>query len=167
MSERSRSRSYMYTYHCHFFFFLRTHLFVLAPSPETVRGWARFDRWGHVAGGLDAIRAVCRDLCSVSRVASLLNFLASGTDKANPRVSATSPGIGLLHPLSPCTHVRFGCTPVFPARSGYTYISLFLHRASRYDPAAQQQSSPLAAAACDSIARVAAVIVADCFDRSL
>ena len=30
-------------------------------------------------------------------------------------------------------------------------ISLFLHRAPRFDPAAQQQSSPLAAAACNSL----------------
>ena len=36
------------------------------------------------------------------------------------------------------------------ARRGYTYISLFLHRAPRYDPTAQQRSSPLAAAACNS-----------------
>ena len=48
-------------------------------------------------GGVDTIRPLGsrsgrfgRDPCSVSRVASPLNFLASGTDKANPRVSATS-----------------------------------------------------------------------------
>ena len=61
------------------------------------------------------------------------------------------PGIGLSHPLSPCTHVRFRCKPGLSAWRGYTYIPLFLHRASRYDPAAQQQSSPLAAAACNSM----------------
>ena len=33
--------------------------------------------------------------------------------------------------------------------ASYKYISLFWHRAPRYDPAAQQQSSPLAAAACN------------------
>ena len=53
----------------------------------------------------------------------------------------------LSHPLSPRTHVKFGCKPGFSARRrGYTFLSLFLHRAPRYDPAAQQQSSPLAAA---------------------
>ena len=31
------------------------------------------------------------------------------------------------------------------------YIPLFWHRAPRYDPAAQQQSSPVAAAACKSM----------------
>ena len=31
------------------------------------------------------------------------------------------------------------------------FLSLFLHRAPRYDPAYQQQSSPLAAAACISM----------------
>ena len=43
-----------------FFCFLRTQLFVLAPLSETLGGRAQFDRWGHVAGGLGAIRAVCR-----------------------------------------------------------------------------------------------------------
>ena len=45
-----------------------------------------------------------RGPCSVSRVASLivfLTFLAAGVDKANRRVSATSPGLGFPHPLSP------------------------------------------------------------------
>ena len=40
-------------------------------------------------------------------------------------------------------------TRIFCSRRGYTFLSLFLHRAPRYDPAAQQQSSPLAAAACN------------------
>ena len=40
-------------------------------------------------------------------------------------------------------------TRLFCSRRGYTFLSLFLHRALRYDPAAQQQSSPLAAAACN------------------
>ena len=91
-----------------------------------------------------------------------------------PGFSATSPGFGFLHPLSPCTHVRFGCQPGFCARRGYyTYISLLLHRAPRYDPAAQQQSSPLAAVQPPSssslqlYARVAAFVVGDYFDRSL
>ena len=34
-------------------------------------GWAQLDRWGHVAGGLGAIR-------DVSRVASLFNFFGLG-----------------------------------------------------------------------------------------
>ena len=96
-------------------------------------------------------RTFGRDPCSVSRVASLFNFFGLGTLEANPRVSATSPGFGFLHPPSPCTYVRFGCKPGFSARRGYTHISLFLHRAPRYDPAYEQQSSPLAAAACNSM----------------
>ena len=54
------------------FFSLRAHLFVLAPSSETLRGLgtirplgSRCRRFGH-------------DPCSVSRVASLLNFLGLG-----------------------------------------------------------------------------------------
>ena len=50
----------MYTYNC-LFFFSRTHLFVLALIRNGRMGWAQFDRWGHVAGGLGAIRAVCRE----------------------------------------------------------------------------------------------------------
>ena len=125
-------------------FFLRPHLFVLAPVSETSEG----------VGTIRPTRSRCRrfgrDPCSVSRVASLYFLFALGMDKANSRVSATSPGIGYPHPLSPCTHVRIGCKPGFSA-GGYRCISLFLHRAPRYDPAAQQQSSPLAAAACNSM----------------
>ena len=74
----------MYTYNCHFFL-LRTHLFVLAPLSKTLYGgWAQFDRWGHVAGALGTIRAVCRAW------QALQTFSALGMDKANPRVSATS-----------------------------------------------------------------------------
>ena len=116
--------------------------------PKCRVGWAQFDRRAHVAGRLGAIRAVCRAWQAFE------TFLALGTPKANPRVSATSPGFGFLHPLSPCTHVRFGCKPGFSfssVRRGYTHISLFLHRAPRYDPAYQQQSSPLAIAACNSM----------------
>ena len=93
-------------------------------------------------------------------------------DKANPRVSATPPGIRFTHRLSPCTRVTIGCKTGFYAR-GYTYIFLFLRRAPRYDPAAQQQSSPRAAAvqppsssSLQLYARFAAAVVADLFDRS-
>ena len=108
--------------------------------PKRQMGWAQLDPCGHVAGGLGAIRAVCRAWQAFK------TFLALATDKAN-QVSATSPGIGFPHPLSPCTHVTIGCKPGFSAR-GHPYISLFFHRAPRYDPAAQQESSPPAAAAC-------------------
>ena len=110
--------------------------------PKCRTGSAQFDRWGHVAEGLGAIRAVCR---------AWQALLALGALKVNPRVPAISPGIGFLHPLSPCTHVRFGCKPGISARRWYTYVSLLLHIAPRYDPAAQQQSSPLAVAACNSM----------------
>ena len=127
-----------------FIFLLRTHLFVLAPLSETVGGVGTIRPLG------SRCRRFGRDPRSVSRVASLLNIFGLGY-KANPRVSATSPGMVFLHPLSPCTHVRFGFKPGFSARRWYTYISLLLHRATRYDPAAQQPSRPLAAAACNSI----------------
>ena len=127
-------------------FFLRTYLFVLAPLSET-SNWV-----GTTRPSSSRCRTFGRDPCSVSRVASLLIFFGLlGTLEANTRASATSPGIGFLHPLFPRTHVRFGCKPGFSARRGSTFISLYLHRAPRYDPAAQQQSSPLAAAACNSV----------------
>ena len=103
----------MYMYKCDFYFLGHisscSHL-----CPKRRMGWAQFDRRGHVAGGLGAILAVCRAWQAFS------TFLALGTLKANFRVSATSPGFGFLHPLSPCTHVRFGCKPIFFARRGYT-----------------------------------------------
>ena len=136
------------------FFFLRAHLFVLAPLSQT-------------SGGVGTIRpsgSRCwrfgRDPCCVSRMESLLNFLALGTLKANPRVSATSPGIGFLHPLSPRTYVNFRFKPGFSARRGYTFISLFLHRAPLRScrPAAVQ---PPSSSSLQLYARLAAVLVAD------
>ena len=137
----------MYTCNCHFFFFGHTSSCSHLRAKPRI-GWAQSDRWGHVAGGLGAIRAVCRAWQAFE------TFSALGTDKANPRVSATSPGmvfphppgdcvstslrrlglrippeIGFPHPLSPCTHVRFGCKPTFSAK-GYTYISLFFRALS-------------------------------------
>ena len=60
--------------------------------PKHQMGWAQFDRRGHVAGGLDAILAVCRAWQTI------LTVLALGMDKANPRVSATSPGMVFPYP---------------------------------------------------------------------
>ena len=112
--------------------------------PKRRVGWAQFDRRAHVAKGLAAIRAVCRAWQAFQ------TFLALGTLEGNPRVSATPPAIGFLHTLYPCTHVRFGCKPSFSARRGYTHISLFLHRAPRYDTAYQHLSSHQSAA-CNSM----------------
>ena len=124
------------------FLFLREHLFVLAPLSET-------------SGGVGTIRpsgSRCqrfgRDPCSVSCVASLLKFLGLGHIQGNSPGFRNIPGDW---PLSPRTYVIFGCTPDFSALRGYTFHSLFLHTGPRYDPAAQQQSSPLAAAACNSM----------------
>ena len=46
--------------------------------------WAQFGRWGHGAGGLGAIRAVCRAYQAFKM------FLAVDMDMVNLRVSATS-----------------------------------------------------------------------------
>ena len=136
-----------YMYNCDFFSFGNTslcwHLY-----PESRREWAQFDRGGHVAGGLGAIRAVCRPWQAFKLFWSRAH-LNKISGFPHPRVSATSPGIGFLHPLYPRTHVRFGCKTGFSARRGSTFVSFFWHRAPRYDPAAQQQSSSLAAAACN------------------
>ena len=125
-----------------FFFFLRAYLLVLAPLPETSDGM------GTIRPSRFRCRRFGRDSCSASRVASLFNILGLGYTRGKSPGFRKIPGV---HPLPPCTHVRFGCKPDFSARRGYTYISLFLHRPPRYDPAAQQQSSPLAAAACNSM----------------
>ena len=117
-----------------FFFFLRAHIFVFAPLSPTS------GEVGTIRPSGSRCRRFERDPCSVLRVASLLNSLALGSLKANPRVSATSPGPGFRHPLYPRTHVRFGCKPGFSARRGYTFLSLFLHRAPRYVPAAHTSS---------------------------
>ena len=74
---------HMCSCYSHFFFFGHmsscSHL-----CPKRCGGWAQFDRSGHVAGGLGAIRAVRRAW------QALPTFLALDMDKANPRVSATS-----------------------------------------------------------------------------
>ena len=130
------------------FFSLRACLFVLAPLSERSNGVGTVQPF--VEDTMPEVWA--RSVQCVTRGKLFKTFLALGTLKANPRVTATSPGFGFLHPLSPCTHVRFGCQPGFSARRGYNvYISLLLHRAPRYDPAAQQQSTPLAGAACNSM----------------
>ena len=109
----------MYMCNCDYFFSFGHISSCSHLCPKRRVGWAQLDRRGHVAGGLGAIRAVCRAWQAFE------TFLALGTLQANPRISATSPGFGFLHPLSPCTHVRFGCKPGFSARRGYTHISLF------------------------------------------
>ena len=89
---------YVYVFLSFFVFFGHTsscsHLY-----PKRQTGWAQFDPCGHVGGGLGAIRAVCR-VCQ-----AFYPFWGVGIDKANPRVSATSPGIGfsqlLLHKSRP------------------------------------------------------------------
>ena len=57
-------------------------------------GWAQFDRWGHVAGGLGAIRAVCRAWQAFQ------TFLALGTLKAIPGFPQHPRGLGfcILYP---------------------------------------------------------------------
>ena len=120
----------MYTYNCHFFFssdtFVRARTFIR----NVGGGWAQFDRWGHVAGGLGAIRAVCRAWQAFK------TLLALGTDKANPRVSATSRGLGFPHPRSPCTCVRFG-EAVFSAR----IFSVIFSRSSHMTDSRQHAES--------------------------
>ena len=135
----------MYTYNCVFFFFFG-HISSCSPFVRNV-GWG-----GHNSTvGVTLPKVWARSVQRVARGKPFELFVALGTLEANPRVSATSPGIGFLYPLSSCTHARFGCKPGFSARKGYPYIFLLLHMAPRYNPAAQQQPSPLAAAACNSM----------------
>ena len=64
------------------FAFVFGHLFVLTPLSETSKGVGTVGRWGHIARGLGAIRAMCRAWQAFS------TFLALGIFKANPRFSA-------------------------------------------------------------------------------
>ena len=107
-------------------------------------------------------------------------FFTLGILKANPQVCATSPGIAFPHPprglgfrippgigftfphpSSPCMHVRFGCKRVFLLEGTRTFP--IDHHATILPPSSspapkQQQPATLC---------VAAVVVADCFDRSV
>ena len=65
--------------------------------------------------GLTLLEVWARSVQCVARGKPFKTFLALGTLKAYPRVSATSPGIEFLHPLSPRTHVKLGCKPGFSA----------------------------------------------------
>ena len=86
----------LYVYVCHFFC-LRAHLFVLAPLSKTSDGV------GTIRPSGSRCRRFGRDPCSVSRVASLLNFFGLGYTLGKSPGSATSPGIGFLHLLSPAS----------------------------------------------------------------
>ena len=128
----------MYMCKCHFFFY--------SGAPLRAR---TFTRTSDGVGTTRPMRSRCRrfgrDPCSVSRVACLLHFLAWGTDKANPWGCRDGVAASPIPVYARKNWMQIG----FSAR-GYTYISLFLHRAPGYDPAAQQQSSPPAATAYNS-----------------
>ena len=160
----------MYTCNCHVFF-LRTHLFVLAPLSETLGEVVTIRPSG------SCCRRFGRVPCRVSRVASLLSFFYLGHEQgkspglrkiprdgvsASPRdwasaspgdwVYASPRGLGFRIPNPRVrTQDLDANKPGFSATRGYAHISLFLQGAPRYDPAAQQQSSPVAAAACNSM----------------
>ena len=115
-------------------FFLRAHLFVLAPLSETSDGVGTTRPLG------SCYRRFGRDPCSVSLVASPLKLFGLG------HTYGKSPGFRNIpvdwvsaSPL-PVYARKILMQPGFSARRGYTYISLFLHRAPRYDPAAQHNS---------------------------
>ena len=130
-------------YNCDFFS-LRAHLFVLASLSETSGGL------GTIRPSGSRCRRFGRDPCSVSRVASLLNFFGLGHTSGKSPGFRNIPGDWVSAYLIPAYARKIWMqTRLFCSRGGYTFISLFLHRAPRYDPAAQQQSSPLAAAACN------------------
>ena len=87
----------MLMYNCDFFFpsdtSLRARTFVLNVGVG-----------GHNSTvGLTLPKVWARSVQYVARGKSFSNFLALGTLEAHPRVPATSPEFGFLHPLSPCT----------------------------------------------------------------
>ena len=149
-----------YTYIHHFLFFFGHISSCSHLCPKRRMRWAQFDRWGLVAGGLGVIRAVCRAWQAFFYLFGPLAHLR------HPRVSATSPGIGFLYPLSSCTHVRFGCKPGFSAsRRVHVHFPIFAQSSTLRScrPAAVKPPS----SSVQLYARVAAVVVGDCFDRSL
>ena len=73
----------MYTYACLFFFGHSSSCSHLHPKRRV--GWAQSDRWGHTLPEVWARSVQC-----VTRGKPKIIILAFGTDKANPRVSATS-----------------------------------------------------------------------------
>ena len=130
--------------------------------PKRQMGWAQFDRRGHVAGGLGAIRGMCRAWRAI------YTFLTLGTHNANPRVSAISPGAGFWHRLSPCTHEIVGCKPRLSARRGYTQAHFLIFAQSTALRSCRPSSvQPPSSSSVQLSARVPPVVVADCFDQSL
>ena len=153
----------MYTNNCHIFFVLRAHLFVLAPLSETSDGIGIIRPLG------SRCRRFGRDPCSVCRAWQGFDFfLALSTLEANTRVSAASSGIGFPNPLSPGTHVRFGCKPGFSApRRVHVRFPIFAESTTLRPCRPEAVQPPSSSSSLQLCARVAAVVVADCFDRSL
>ena len=107
------------------------HLFVLAPLSETSERVGTMRPLGHVAGGLAAIRGVCRAWQAFytfghghtqGRSSDFRNIPRDGVS-ASPRGFGfpippwtgfrIPPVIGLPHPLSPCTNVRLDANQAF------------------------------------------------------
>ena len=123
----------------YYYRYILLHFFVLASLSRTWDGMGTT----YSIVGVTLPELWARSVQCVARGKSFRLFLALGMDKTNPGVSATSSGMVAPHPLSPCTHVRFGCKSSFSPCRWYTYVYLLLRRAPGYDPAAQQLSSPL------------------------
>ena len=177
---------YMYTCHCLF-----------SGTPLRARTFIRNVRWGgHNSTVRVTLPEVwARSVQCVARGKPFFyTFLDYGILEENPRVSATSPGmvfpyppvdwvsaslcglslrippgIGFPHPLSSCTtHVKFGCKPGFSARRGYTYIYFpILAQNTTLRSCRPAAVKPPCSSNLQLYARVAAVVVADCFDRSV
>ena len=134
-----------------FFFLLGTSLRARTFVPNV--GWG-----GHTSTvGLMLPEVRARSVQCVARGKPFKLFWPWAHVKAYPRVSATSPGFRNIpgdwvsaYPI-PVHACKIWMQTGFSAHRGDTHISLFLHRAPRDDPVYQQQSSPEAAAACNSM----------------
>ena len=111
--------------------------------PKRRVGWAQFDRRAHVA-------VWARSVQCVARGKPFKLFWPWAHLRQIPGFPQHPPGDWVSASLIPAYARKIWMqTRLFCSRRGYTFISLFLYRAPRYDPAAQQRSSPLAAVACN------------------
>ena len=87
----------MYTYNCPLFFEHTTSCSHRYPKRQM--GWAQFDRRGHVARGLGAIRAVCRLGHTSGKSPGFRNITGDGVPASSRGLdSRIPPGIGFTHP---------------------------------------------------------------------
>ena len=136
----------MYTYNCVFFFPSGASLRVRTFVPNV--GWG-----GHNSTvGLTLLEVWAQSVQCVARGKPFKLFWPWAHLRQIPGFLQHPRGDWVSASLIPAYERKIWMqTRLFCSRRGYTFLSLFFHRAPRYDPAAQQQPRPLAAAACNCV----------------